>query len=476
MRALARKAARQALFFAAPLAASLLSTVARADENTRLPLAPHGSLCRAGRHPRRRPRPRTMRPFSRRRRTWSACRSGRSRRIPSAGSTAALSGRSFTGSSSPTSKPDRRLPIRVRIDTGYESITRGGGQEADPGIKYWLQQGRFLLRVTPTWSDGKYFVQAQAEMVANRDQTQTQPIQADVDDIWVKFGQWKAWDLQVGRYEAWEVYHFGMGMDLFTLERNGATDAVYTVPTIYGLTYAFYRPNGIGAAALHLYPTKNLRFELSTQEGNEESQNGLAARPVLIYDVGWMKLKGGWEYKVETPQNNGAQGSLKQQGFGGSLQFVVDPVLEFGASGAYGWQREIDAGGEVSTTASFETYSVGGFANLRLAEGLIFGGGYNYTYLVDQHFDNAPGYMRNEKYDHTQTFAALQYRPNQGHEFLRQGRRSVRTRQVRSHLRLAHLQRRDVQLRVFASSTSFESDRISKRRRNRRGSRTRPDQ
>jgi hypothetical protein len=399
MRALARKAARQALFFAAPLAASLLSTVARADD-TSLP-------------------PATTPPPPPDASTQAATPIRYLERMPpSAFPTDPIRG--IYGGSLWSIFHGQQFPYYPKtgigvsgyawIDTGYETINRGGGQAADPGIKYWLQQGRFLLRVTPTWSDGKYFVQAQAEMVANRDQTQTQPIQADVDDIWVKFGQWKAWDLQVGRYEAWEVYHFGMGMDLYTLERNGATDAVYTVPTIYGLTYAFYRPNGIGAAALHLYPTKNLRFELSTQEGNEESQNGLAARPVLIYDVGWMKLKGGWEYKVETPQNDGAQGSLKQQGFGGSIQFVVDPVLEFGASGAYGWQREIDSGGEVSATASFDNYSVGGFANVALAPGLVAGGGYNYTYLVDQHYEGPP-YNRNEKYDHTQTFAAIQYRP-----------------------------------------------------------------
>ena len=34
------------------------------------------------------------------------------------------------------------------------------------------------------------------------------------------------------------------------------------VPAIYGVTYAFYRPASVGQAAVHLYPTENLRFEL----------------------------------------------------------------------------------------------------------------------------------------------------------------------------------------------------------------------
>ena len=38
----------------------------------------------------------------------------------------------------------------------------------------YLQQGRSLLRVTPTYSRGDFFVQAQAEIVANKDQSATQ--------------------------------------------------------------------------------------------------------------------------------------------------------------------------------------------------------------------------------------------------------------------------------------------------------------
>jgi hypothetical protein len=41
------------------------------------------------------------------------------------------------------------------IDSGYEHIDRRNPAEQD--INYWLQQGRLLLRATPTYSDGNSF-------------------------------------------------------------------------------------------------------------------------------------------------------------------------------------------------------------------------------------------------------------------------------------------------------------------------------
>ncbi|HMI86066.1 MAG TPA: hypothetical protein VK550_18345, partial [Polyangiaceae bacterium] len=189
------------------------------------------------------------------------------------------------------------------IDTGYEKIDRG--HPTQQGITYWLQQGRFLFRVTPTYTQGNYFVQGQAEFVANKEQSTPASV-TDADDVWIRAGRWNTWDVQLGRYEAWEIYHFGMGLDLNTLERRGAFDELRGAPEIYGVTYAFYRPPGVGQAALHLYPTDFLRFELGTQIGNEFGSNAFAARPVGIFDIGWLKLKGGVEYKRLTDQKEGA--------------------------------------------------------------------------------------------------------------------------------------------------------------------------
>jgi hypothetical protein len=303
----------------------------------------------------------------------------------------------------------------VWMDTGYESIVRGGNLPNNANVNYDLQQGRFLLRVTPTWSDGKWFVQGQAELVADRNQTQSQPLVATADDIWVKFGRWKTFDVQVGRYEAWEIYHFGMGLDLYTLERQGAQDYYRNqvgqgpVP-IYGVTNLFYRQGGVGQGALHVYPTQWLRFEVGTVFGNNPSSGGdneVGVRPVAVADFGWMKLKAGAEWSESTPFDTSIKGEVYNYGFGGALQFVLRPYLEFGGNYAYGGQITYAQDGTRNDAASFTEYSAGGFANLRIVDGLLFGAGVNYTFQVDQFFD--PSIGRYGDFRQWQAFGAIQY-------------------------------------------------------------------
>lgn len=302
----------------------------------------------------------------------------------------------------------------VWMDSGYVYLPRTGDPRNNPNEKIPVQTGRALLRFNPTWSDGKWFVQGQAELVAQKNQAQPQPYQATADEVWIKVGRWRSFDIQAGRYQAWEVYHFGMGLDLYTLEREGAQDTAFNTlgqgfPAIYGVTTAFYLPAAVGEAALHLYPSDNLRFEVGTQFGEDESSyNDVALRPVGILDLGWMKLKGGAEWKQQKPQKDNSDGGQWNYGAGGSLQFVLDPVAEFGVNYAYGQQIQHSfTDGTRQNNACYSTYSVGGFANVRLADGLLAGAGLNYTYLVNQYFSTKLG--RFEDFDQWQGFVAVQY-------------------------------------------------------------------
>jgi hypothetical protein len=290
------------------------------------------------------------------------------------------------------------------VDSGYETIERGNPNERN--IDYWLQQGRVLVRVTPTYTRGTLFVQGQAELVANKDQSLRQPDVADTDDLWLKVGRWNKWDVQLGRYEGWEVYHLGMGLDLNTLERQGASDEAFSVPSIYGVTYAFYRPASVGQAALHLYPTGWLRFELGTQFGNEFGANTLATRPVAVLDFGRLKIKAGAEYKVLSDQKEGAMGETTSRGAGGAVQLVF-PRFEVGLNGAAGLSDRISADGSFDEKGSNTIYSVGGFANARVVGELVVGVGANRTYLEDVHYDPMLG--RAQQFSHTQAFGAAQY-------------------------------------------------------------------
>jgi hypothetical protein len=299
------------------------------------------------------------------------------------------------------------------VDTGYESVTRGqgfaGGITNDPSSSGFIQQGRIVLRVTPTWSDGHNFVQAQVELVGDENQSGTVPVAATADDVWLRFGRWNWWDLQAGRFQGWEIYHMGMGLDLFTQERQGATDEIASPPAIYGVTFMWDRPAApeIGRVALHVYPTKWLRFEAENQLGQSAFNNEMGARGVAILDFGWLKVKGGAEYLETWDNRSGYAANLQQKGAGGSIQAVIAPYVELGVNGAYGSQRD-ETSGQITPTNTYSTYSFGAFANVAIIPDLLIGGGANYTYLQDQQFDAKLG--RDQDFDQWQAFGAVQYR------------------------------------------------------------------
>lgn len=292
----------------------------------------------------------------------------------------------------------------IWIDTGYEKINR----EEDPNqpdTKYILQEGRFVLRVTPTYTRNRWFIQGQAEFVANKDQSKKQPDVADADDLWVRAGKWNLFDIQAGRFEAWELYHFGMGMDINTQERIGVFESTGgTAPAPY-VTYTFDRPAGLGNIAAHLYPTKFFRFELLGQLGTEGGQNTGAFRGAGILDFGFVKIKGGGEYKTSFSQT-GRDDRTDDRGVAGSVQFVIKEYVEFGGSGGWSITDSMDSQGKVNQEASFTTWTAGGFANARIIKDLLIGGGAHYTSKWDIHKD-ANGKVG--EYGHLQTFGALQY-------------------------------------------------------------------
>ena len=266
---------------------------------------------------------------------------------------------------------------------------------------------RFVLRATPTYSRGEWFIQGQGELVANNDQSSTRTNRTvDTDDLWVRIGQWNNWDVQLGRYEAWELYHFGMGLDLNTFERQGATVEAIAAPQIYGVTYGFYRST-VGNVGFHVYPTEFVRFELLGQAGVGDILTTAGGRGTGILDFGWVKFKVGGEYRKEVGKREGFPEEYERRGSGAGVQFVLAPYVEFGASGAYGLTDHVDFNGNTDFKGSYTTYSYGGFANVSILEDLLFGVGAHYTWLEDINAESDTG--RVGEFDHLQTFAAIQY-------------------------------------------------------------------
>jgi hypothetical protein len=327
------------------------------------------------------------------------------------------------------------------VDSGKAAILRGSEQR--PNSDLLFQQGRALLRLTPAYVQGSFFAQAQVELVGNICQSTIDICRRSnfpTDDLFIRFGTWNSWDLKVGRFRAWEVYHTGMGMDPYTIERLGAgmfgvdplTTPQIEAPLVYGVTYMWERPTEgmVGDAALHLYPTEYLRFELLGKLGTDNNRadnatgetawNYAGGRPTLIFDVGWFKLRLAGEYQQRTATTQtldpGGGGQKKdpvpkrvQKGAGGSFQFVFNPIVEFGVNAAIGKQEDVDGFGRPLPENSFTTTSVGGFANVRLAERWVGGVGVNWTAQTDTYL--ATGSSLNNFTAQLQSFAALQYRP-----------------------------------------------------------------
>jgi len=282
--------------------------------------------------------------------------------------------------------------------------------------KYWEQQSRMLLRVTPTYSlDNDWFVQGQVELVGTGNQTIDRGAVggADTDDLWLRVGQWKKWDFQVGRFEGWEVFHLGMGLDQNTFERAGAfgqEGSQYAI-SFYGLTDNQFRPQGsAGNLAFHYYPLPILRFEVLGMAGSFGGP-ALATRPVGILDLGWLKLKAGTEYSQETGIVPSIKNKTTKRGVGGAIQFVFLPHIEFGLNGAQGTVKVIDKNGVTDIHASQTRTSFGGFANVSngsLKRPLMFGVGAMYTQTQDlNNLISTTDVV--DKYWMFQSFAAIQY-------------------------------------------------------------------
>jgi hypothetical protein len=307
------------------------------------------------------------------------------------------------------------------LDNDYKLTRLGGSQDpgvANPHSTTLFQQGRFLFRVTPTYTNGSWFVQAQAEIVANKQQLDPQPNYVDADDVWVRTGVWNQWDVTVGRFQAFDVYPLGMGLDLNTDERIGAydgTNGAGTVPQLYNAEYLFNRPAGPGNVALHAYPIRPLRIEVLAQWGNNDLLNQIGGRPAAIFDVGWLKLRLAGEYQWSFAQDSSpaAQNDQRKRGVAGSVQIVLAPYVELGVNAGAAVIDVVDANsaGKENLTASGNRLSYGGFIDATPLPGplpnFMIGAGGNFASFHDL-FVN-PATNAYDRSTNTQVYGAAQY-------------------------------------------------------------------
>lgn len=310
-------------------------------------------------------------------------------------------------------------------DGSYAFIKSGLAPDT-PSQKRLAMQSRGVLRITPTYSTPSgWFAQAQAEFVALGDQqldTGTN-VMGFTDDAYVRAGKWDLIDIQVGRFQAWEIAnHYGMGLDLNTLERDGAViDSQTEKPKdAYGLTYFWDRPDGrMGNYAIHVYPVKVLRFELLGQFGagtNLGQALQTNSRFSGILDFGIIKLKGGAEFGKAIHQEDDVASQREwsnRYGYGGALQFVLDPYVEAGVAYAIGFETKSNLfNGKRDDAATNTVTGISGFINARVIDSLVLGVGALQSRWENLAFDLRMGSAHYGEHDfdrQLQAFGAIQY-------------------------------------------------------------------
>jgi hypothetical protein len=283
---------------------------------------------------------------------------------------------------------------------------------------FYDMRGRFVVGPTLEYRFGEkkdWFVAARGEMVAWV--RETGGYQVNADDVYGQVGKKGLWDLKLGRFQTWRVYHKGGGFDLYTIEDQGACttpglssgncsiEANNFAPHTYEVNYLYYRES-IGKVAVHLYPTPWSGIELAGAFGNAGAANQMGARAAGLVHFSFLRASAAVEYRGTKPGQeqlptctncNNTQHSI---GFGGGVELTIKPVA-IGVNAAQTKDTVYDVTtGVLKTNASNTRTSLGGYAELDVGSllidrGLILGFGLNRTELVDvesnfyQHYQGA---------------------------------------------------------------------------------------
>ncbi|HEY5957840.1 MAG TPA: hypothetical protein VIV60_14860 [Polyangiaceae bacterium] len=289
--------------------------------------------------------------------------------------------------------PKLNLPIRFDgyfwVDTGYMKRTNAQSGQYDQSAAY--MQGRYVLGATYYAEKGNWFGLARGQFIGLVNEFSKSQYEPHTLDAYVQVGLKRKFDIQIGRFLAWEVYHRGQGIELFTAEEAGALNG----PTLYWLDQTRGYKNEAGQFALHAYPFDVLKFELAGVYGQDSNQNNYGLRPVVDFSVGGFQAIGGYEYLRQVPQTDADKVEMKLQGAAGKLQYRF-PVVTAGANVAYVDVDATDIQGQNDSAKSYKKLSTGGFIDIDFWRNSI-GLGYHHTMQKNR---------RDEQTTHEQMFVS----------------------------------------------------------------------
>jgi len=180
------------------------------------------------------------------------------------------------------------------VDQGY--MKAESGDDNIPGRDQTYQAGRFELAADYIKEYGNFYSKARAKFAVNSNyvsaSTSPEKIGFIPLDSYIELGlknnslgnkDGQFLDVRFGRFEGWELYHTGMGLDQYSDELRGGSYIDPRIPGIYELnTVRGYFNNGQGQAAMHFYFTDIFKFELAGSFGVDNNEyNYYGIRPIV---------------------------------------------------------------------------------------------------------------------------------------------------------------------------------------------------
>lgn len=278
------------------------------------------------------------------------------------------------------------------VDTGYMQQKNTQPGTFDKGVNY--AQGRFVLGASYRRDLGNLFAEARVQLVGFDNEYTKSQYEPHTQDAFVRVGG-RSWDVQLGRFLAWEPYYRGNGIERYTAEEAGALNGV----SMYRLDYGLGHEDEPGQIALHLYPAGWAALEVSSVYGQQSDQNKRGVRPALALRRWGFLLMGGWEYLQRRPQADNNKAEQTANGFAGRVQYTLAGTT-VGVDAARVSQDQIQSDGLPNARESFDKTSYGAFLEADFWRNVV-GAGYHLTTQ-----DNDQG----ERNKHHQAFVSYTYR------------------------------------------------------------------
>lgn len=283
---------------------------------------------------------------------------------------------------------DISLSGDLEIDTSYTTkstedvVTTTGSDETEYDLG-----GRIKVVPAARKEAGNLFFEAKAEILAKTDNTDGNGVQ--VDDAWGKIGT-SSFDVQIGRFEAWNLYD--KSNDMLILEAPNGTAR-------YEANYARGRMDGVGQLALHVTPSDAFGFELGLVYGQETADldittatddpstptvdesadpgavdaNVVGVRPVINTKFGPVEFAVGADLLTISKQDDDGDGDISKVGFGARVKVVLG-MATLGLNYASGTEEKTNFNTFTNATVDQPdetTNSMGGYLDLALGEGVF---------------------------------------------------------------------------------------------------------